>query len=271
MEIVREPHNVDMIMRNAYWKAGYITHFHWHKNIEIIEPINTVIKAFVDNTWIEAHPGDIVVIDANTVHRFAPQKDALAYLWQINPKLLLSSDVCLKPVKCHITSDEIKADSLFSQQLSDLIKIMKSGYCVRSDEKNPFLQSVFSAFYFGLMMRFPNEKKEKAPSEEKQIFYKIAEYINNHYTEDITVQSLAQSMFISRGRLSKIFEKYAGTSLNTYKNSLRINKANELFDSGISDITEVAYSSGFQTIRTFNNTYKKIMGITPSDYIKKTV
>ena len=270
MEIVREQHIVDMIMRTAQWGAGYLSSFHWHKNIEIIQPVSSSFRAFIDGTWINVHPGDIIVIDANTIHRFETTEPVLAYLWQINPRLLLSSDVRLKPIKIHITSDEINNDTVFSSQLSCLYKLMESGHSVKSDDKNPFLQSVFSAFYFGLMMKFPGEETENFPNEEKQIFYRIAEYINLHYTEDITVQSMAQSMFISRGRISSIFEKYAGMSINTYKNSLRINKANELFGNGIKDITEVTYLSGFQTIRTFNNTYKKLMGITPSEYIRKT-
>lgn len=271
MEIVREQHTVDMIMRDLQWPEGYFSPFHLHKNIEIIQATSSSFRAFIDGTWMEALPGDIIVIDANTIHRFETQNPVYGHLWQINPKLLINSDICLKPVKNRITAEEISSDTLFSEQLSHLYRLMQSGHRILSDDKNPFMQSIFSAFYFGLMTKFPGGEAEQSPSDEKQIFYEIAEYINLRFTENITVQSIARDMFVSRGRISSIFEKYAGTDINAYKNSLRVNKANELFESGMADITEVAYQSGFQTIRTFNNTYKKIMGITPSEYIKKTV
>jgi transcriptional regulator GlxA family with amidase domain len=57
-------------------------------------------------------------------------------------------------------------------------------------------------------------------------------------------------------------------SLNEYIYSLRIKKANYLMKQGCS-ITEAALCSGFQSVRTFNNTYKKITGIVPSEYRKK--
>ena len=36
-------------------------------------------------------------------------------------------------------------------------------------------------------------------------------------------------------------------------------------------ITEAALESGFQSVRTFNNSYKEYMGMTPTEYIKKTL
>ena len=86
--------------------------------------------------------------------------------------------------------------------------------------------------------------------------------------EDININSLSNKLFLPRGRLSAIFTKYSGTSLNEYMNSLRIQNANILLKQGYT-ITEAAMESGFQSIRTFNNVYKKITGITPSDYAGK--
>lgn len=56
--------------------------------------------------------------------------------------------------------------------------------------------------------------------------------------------------------------------LNEYIYSLRIKKANDLMNQGYS-VTDAALQSGFQSIRTFNNIYKKVCGMTPSDYKKR--
>lgn len=52
-----------------------------------------------------------------------------------------------------------------------------------------------------------------------------------------------------------------------YIYSLRIKKANGLIKQGCS-VTDVAMKSGFQSIRTFKNIYKKVTGITPKEYKK---
>ena len=58
-------------------------------------------------------------------------------------------------------------------------------------------------------------------------------------------------------------------SLNEYINSIRIKNANELLSNGVS-VAEAALESGFQSIRTFNNTYKDFMGIKPTEFLKKS-
>ena len=89
----------------------------------------------------------------------------------------------------------------------------------------------------------------------------------NKTEENVNVTSLAKQLFMSRERLSQIFLKYSDMKVNDYIDSLRIDNVNRLFKDGLS-ITEAAFESGFQCIRTFNSTYKKIMGITPSQYIQ---
>lgn len=58
--------------------------------------------------------------------------------------------------------------------------------------------------------------------------------------------------------------------LNEYINGIRIKNANRLMVEGQS-ITEAALDSGFQSVRTFNYAYKEQMGMTPTEYIKKTM
>ena len=118
------------------------------------------------------------------------------------------------------------------------------------------------------MQHFTKEESQNTITKERQEFYKIVEYINEHYFEDIKINALSEILFIPRGRLSAVFTKYSGTGLNEYVNSLRVKHANDLLKQGYT-VTEAALECGFQSIRTFNSVYKKITGITPSDYARK--
>ena len=140
------------------------------------------------------------------------------------------------------------------------------------NEKTPiadsFLQSLATSVYFLLERHFSEEEAQFIPERDRQEFYGIIKFINERFKEDITVESIAKALFLSRGRLSSIFKKYSGAGVSEYINRLRIKNANSLLSEGKS-ITDAAFESGFQSIRTFNNVYKSIMDLTPSEYLKK--
>ena len=100
------------------------------------------------------------------------------------------------------------------------------------------------------------------------INFSMVEYINNHYKEDLNLNSLSSALYMSRNKVSDLFKTYAGISVNDYINTLRIRSANSLLKDGVS-ISEAAFSSGFGCIRTFNNVYKNITGLSPTEFLNK--
>ncbi len=149
-----------------------------------------------------------------------------------------------------------------------MIEITDKEYSAQKAQDNPYLQSVISSIYFLLMRYFPAEEGSATKKNDRKDFYKIAEYVNEHFKEEINISIIANKLYMSRGRLASLFSKYAGTGLNEYINALRIKNANQLLGEG-KLVTEAAIESGFQSIRTFNNAYKEYMGITPTEYVKK--
>ena len=113
------------------------------------------------------------------------------------------------------------------------------------------------------MQFFPDDMHDVQNNHDKQAFYNIVEYINNHYTEALTVQRISQELYMDRGKLSAVFLKYAGISVVQYITELRLQKASVLLKSGVG-VTSAALECGFQSVRTFNNAYKKYMHEKPS-------
>ncbi len=149
-----------------------------------------------------------------------------------------------------------------------LFKTIEEEKQAMSGKENYFQRSMTVALYCLLTRHFAEESTEDISKEQKE-FLHILEYIGEHFEEDINVNILAERLFMYRGRLASLFKKYSGMSPNDYVYSLRIKKANELIDQGGS-IIEAAMQSGFQNVRTFNRVYKKITGITPTAYKKRS-
>lgn len=268
MQIVQEKKQFDLFCKiKTYHLSG--THpFHWHENYEICQVINKPCSFRIDGELIAADVGDIVAIGDQTVHQFIIKEDDTDIrVIQFNPNILFGITDKILPLKTHIRACETEKDAELMNNLDSLLNLMEYEENIDNSEKNNYYKSITAALYFFLQRYFSDTEKSRPGKSTKGDFYRIAEYINEHYKESITVNSIAAHFYFSRGKLSSVFKKYAGVGMNEYINQLRIKNANKLLLQGYSS-TDAALSSGFESIRTFNSCYKRIMGMTPGEYVK---
>lgn len=266
MQISQENQRCEMIAHIMERQKGQST-FKWHKNCEIVIPLDKLCSFWIDGEVISAKKGDIVFINSHYAHSFIMDADNTSVgLIIFDVKTILNPSVKFAPIKEHILAEEIDAIEGLRGKLDNLF-----GYAMgeRSAEKiaeNPIMQSLISTYYLLLMRYFPAGEK-KPPKKQLADFYKIVDYVNDNFREDINIKMIAKQLYMSREKVSSIFYKYSNTRLGEYIDKLRINDVNNMILKGHS-ITDAAYTSGFSSIRTFNNTYKKIMGYSPSEHLR---
>lgn len=109
-------------------------------------------------------------------------------------------------------------------------------------------------------------------SKEKNLFIKLNAFISKHqkFTESkLSLESLAKEFEISPNKLSTIINNCASKSFNEYINEFRVELAKQLLiDSDYMNytITAIGLESGFNSKSTFYAAFKKVTGITPSQY-----
>lgn len=249
---------------------SYYPALHWHYNYEICQVVKNKMGFLVNGIYVEAKEGDIVAIRENVVHRFMPlEEEAQVRIMQFSLKVLMEAGIPIKRLKVHITTEEMNEISGLSQLIRTLFETIEREGCTLADVTNPFQQCMVCALYCLLVRHFAEEGIVDFTKEQKD-FLDIMEYVKEHFEEDIDISILAERLCMYRGRLSTIFTKYAGMSPKEYIYSLRIKKANELMNQG-SGVIEAALQSGFQSVRTFNHIYKKMTGITPKEYKKRSI
>lgn len=91
-------------------------------------------------------------------------------------------------------------------------------------------------------------------------------YIQMHFAEKITVKDIADHLHIHPSYLSYIFKKSTGQSVNKYINFYRVNIAKHLLSDTDDSITSIALKTGFYDSQHFFKTFKKISGMTPSEF-----
>lgn len=102
------------------------------------------------------------------------------------------------------------------------------------------------------------------PQEEK--ISSILKHIEENYALDISRESLAEEFNLNPDYLGKIFKSATGKKIGEYINELRIKNAAEKLSSTDALIIDIAYSTGFESLRTFNRAFKKETGISPMEY-----
>lgn len=95
---------------------------------------------------------------------------------------------------------------------------------------------------------------------------KAVQYIQDNYSEKITIQDIADHVTIHPSYLSSLFRKSLNQSVNSYINFHRINVAKQLLKNGNTSITDIALQTGFYDAQHFLKTFKKNTGFTPSEY-----
>ena len=94
----------------------------------------------------------------------------------------------------------------------------------------------------------------------------MLDYIKTHYCDDISIQNLAELCSINSNYASQLFHQEVGETFSSYITRLRIKQAIHLLRNTDMTISAIATSVGYRDYFYFAKVFKKVTGITPSEY-----
>jgi len=98
------------------------------------------------------------------------------------------------------------------------------------------------------------------------IIYRTIAYVAEHFREPISLTGMAHDLGYSPFSLSRVFSGTFHRNFNRYVNEVRLTYAASLLVRTCQPITEIAGSSGFESLRTFNRAFRDFAHMTPSQY-----
>lgn len=108
------------------------------------------------------------------------------------------------------------------------------------------------------------EEQEEHP--EGMIVNKVKEYISIHFSENISLNSLAELVYVHPTYLSILFKKKTGKNFKDYLTAVRILKAKELLQDVSLRVSDVGNMVGYDGPKHFSKVFKEVTGMTPKDY-----
>ena len=112
----------------------------------------------------------------------------------------------------------------------------------------------------GLLEKLLAEGVRKKSANTTGLVQWINNYVEAHYTEDISLSAIAEKVNYNPSYLSRLYREQTGTTLVNHINLLRVNKAKRLLKETAMKTRDIAFASGFYSVRHFNQVFKKYTG-----------
>lgn len=102
----------------------------------------------------------------------------------------------------------------------------------------------------------------------EQLIQEIISYMQEHLSDNLSIEQIADTFYVSSSTLKKYFKKSTNKSMMSYYKELRLEKAKQLILTNEISYTEIANRLGFHSIHHFSSFFKKQVGLSPSEYAR---
>ncbi|RII77423.1 AraC family transcriptional regulator [Pseudomonas monteilii] len=102
------------------------------------------------------------------------------------------------------------------------------------------------------------------PDSQSHRINRAIEWLNNHYTEPLSIENLAQLINLSTSALHHRFKSVTAMSPLQYQKQLRLQEARRLLLSENSDVSTISYKMGYESLSQFSREYSRLFGAPPS-------
>lgn len=97
----------------------------------------------------------------------------------------------------------------------------------------------------------------------------IYQYVGQHFQEEISLQVISDRVNMTPPAFCRFFKKLTSKTFTQFTNEMRIDHARRLLSQNHLSIAAVSYESGFNNLSHFNKHFKRIVGVSPSEYRKQ--
>lgn len=147
------------------------------------------------------------------------------------------------------------------------IHLISQRYTSLIDEA-PSLEYINKHIYFQMFKEYCQAVKQFSTTGYSSVMKEIVSYISENLTSDMTLTSVAALYGIHPVHLARKFKQETGNTFIGYVNLQRVNLAKYYFHCDEFQMSEVADLSGFNSHSYFTKVFKKITGLTPTQYIR---
>ena len=231
---------------------------HLHPYVEIAYVIEGSIEVTINDFSRRLNVGEVSVCFPNDIHSFNSEEFSKILLFIFSPDIT-GSFFGMRMDKT--LENPFMSTAIIDEGIHSLLYMLHNEF---TKYNNKYVVK-------GLLYTILGKLDEHFTFKKSSPFYNstiqsLLKYIEVHYHEKISLESIAKDLGFSKFYLSRIFSNKIGYQFNDYVNRLRINKAQKLLSETDLPITVIALECGFESQRNFNRIFKELTSLTPTQF-----
>ena len=255
--------------------------WHWHPEIELTLIDRGEMLYKVDRSEFHLHAGNAIFSNVNALHAgfMCEQQDCQYISVTFDPKLIYGfhgSTVERSYVEPITQSTALSAVAFDGTQPWHSLAITAIQEIIRLDAEKPPLYelSIISALQTLWMQLYLNVPPKTAVSPRDKVednrIRRILAYIEEHYTQHLTLEEIAGEIHLCPSECSRLFKRRMNHSLFAFLQEYRVERSLELLADEQLSITEVSARAGFTDSNYYAKVFIKHKGCTPRAYRAKS-
>ncbi|MBE6041127.1 MAG: helix-turn-helix domain-containing protein [Clostridiales bacterium] len=261
---------VESLFINDIHKCTGVYVFPFHQHDDLLE-LSIVVQGeelieFKDGSY-RAKAGDLIIKNASALHQETAGTDEelieiSAGISGVKIPGLPNNCLCDEDIIPVIPAGESAA------VLIELFHTIENMYRQSVTMYSQVIQLALKTFVSISLMtvdRYGVPKERKKKKEDQQIA-EIVKYIDDNYSNQISLDDIAKSFFISPYYLSRKFKAEVGYTVNQYIQNLRLGKAEQRLAFEDTSIKKIAAECGFENLKYFYSVFKVKTGHTPNEF-----
>jgi len=242
---------------NAYFYKNIDFNYHFHRNLELIYVISGKVECTVNGKTDILHEHEFGLCLSNEIHAYHSLGDSKTWVG------VFSGDF----VHAFEKQTKNKTGEHFKFQCRPEVENYLRGTLLTEDCPDTY---ILKSCLYAVCAEYCNHVTlEKLSTKSDVLMQTITDYIANHFQDKLDLGTLAEITGYDYCYISRYFRKIFRMSFTDYLNSYRLEYALVLLTETDKAITDIAYESGFQSIRNFNHVFKESVGMTPAQYRKQ--
>lgn len=253
--------------------------FHYHDFYKVLIFLNGNVSYSIEGKYFDLQPEDVVLVSAGEIHRpvihsNAPYERIIVYLSRDFFENYRGDDFdlfhCFQEA-ASAGSNLIRIEETARPYFTALNKELAKS-CQGHEFAGYLYQKVKFVEYLILLNRslLSHNTSCVLASDYNQTVLNIMNYINEHITEDLDIDFIAEHFYLTRFYIMHLFKSETGITIGKYITEKRLFMARKLIQNGTS-VTDACYQSGFRNYSAFYRAFKNKYHYSPKDSSSSTI